>query len=464
MKLTFLGAAREVTGSMHLLELEQGKLLIDCGFVQGRRQESARRNRDLPQAALSADAVLLTHAHIDHSGSLPTLYKNGFTGPVYTTPATRDLCAYMLLDSAHIQAADAMYLNRKYEGDPDYVPVEPIYDEENCITALEHFVGISYHAPFQPLPGVTARFLDAGHILGSAQVVLDIEERGQHHRIVFSGDLGRKGLPIIRDPEQPETPIHTVVMESTYGNRRHSNVEQMHDDLERVINETKRRGGKVIIPAFAVGRTQELIYALSELVRAGRVRDVPVFIDSPLAINVTEVFKLHPECFDVETRTFLEEHGDPFGFKGVQFITAREDSIRLNDLAGPAVIISAAGMAEAGRVLHHLRNNVENERNTILIVGFMAQHTLGRRIVERRPRLKIWGIERDLHAKVEVLDAFSAHADSKDLLDYAEGCGRNARFFLVHGEPESQEPLRATLEERGFRVDVPERNGVYSLD
>src|SRR5689334_4424986 len=464
MRLTFLGAAREVTGSMFVLELASGSLLVDCGFFQGRREESRRRNRSIPRAAIAADAAILTHAHIDHSGSLPTLVKAGFAGSIYATPATRDLCVCMLRDSARIQQADAAYLNRKYADDPDHTTVEPVYDEEDVFRALGQFVSIPYERPFQPLPGVTGRFLNAGHILGSAEVVLEVQEHGTTRRIVFSGDLGRKGLPIISDPQYPEPPIDDVVMESTYGDRLHGNISQMHDDLERVVREAVQRGGKIIVPAFAVGRTQELVYALNELKRQGRLPPIRIFVDSPLAINVTEVFKLHPECFDAEARAFIDKHGDIFGFDGIQYVSSREESIALNHLAGPAMIISAAGMAEAGRVLHHLRNHVEDERNTILIVGFMAQHTLGRRLAERRPRVRIWGVERDLRAHVEVLDAFSAHADRNDLLMYAEKCGQpTRRFFLVHGEPGGQESLAEAMRKRGFRVEIPERGQSVEL-
>jgi metallo-beta-lactamase family protein len=464
MRLTFLGAAREVTGSMLLLETDTGSLLIDCGFFQGHRDESRRRNRSIPSAAAAADAAIVTHAHIDHSGSVPTLVKSGFGGSIYATPATRDLCACMLRDSARIQEADAAYLNRKYADDPDFHKLEPVYDEEDVLRALGQFVAMPYHHPFQPLAGVTARFLDAGHILGSAEIVLDVNERGVARRLVFSGDLGRKGLPIIRDPEYPPAPIDYVVMESTYGDRMHGDIAQMHDELERVIRGAVARGGKIIVPAFAVGRTQELVYALNELKRQGRLPPIRVFVDSPLAINVTEVFKLHSECFDAETRAFLEKHGDVFGFEGIEYVSSREESIALNHLAGPAMIISAAGMAEAGRVLHHLRNNVEDERNTILVVGFMAQHTLGRRLVERRPRVRIWGVERDLRAHVAVLDSFSAHADRGDLLTYAEMCGKDVRrFFLVHGELPAQESLRKAMQQRNLRVDIPSRGEIVEL-
>lgn len=456
MHVTFLGAAQTVTGSMHLLETKNGRILIDCGLFQGKREESRRKNRTLPPAAVQADVLLLSHAHIDHSGSIPTLVKAGFGGSIYATPATRDLCSYMLRDAARIQEYDAQYLNKKFGDDPDWQTVQPLYTEEDAVEAIGRFVSVAYGRAFTPLPGVTVRFLDAGHILGSAEIAISVDEDGRSRHIVFSGDLGRKGLPILRDPELPRPPVDYLLMESTYGNRVHGDIGQMHDDLERVVRDTASRGGKIIVPAFAVGRTQEVIYALNFLKQAGRLPDIPVFIDSPLSVNITEVFKLHPDCFDKETREFLEEHGEVFNFRGVKMITKVEDSMKLNDLTSPAIIISSSGMCEAGRILHHLRNNVEDQRNTILIVGYQAQHTLGRRIVERRPRVKILGVERDLRAQVVVLNAFSAHADRNDLLEYAVACGKDSRgVFLVHGEPEQQDPLVAALGEAGIRATAP---------
>jgi metallo-beta-lactamase family protein len=456
MNLRFLGAAQQVTGSMHVVETAAGSILIDCGMFQGRREESRERNRKLPREAVGADAMLLSHAHIDHSGSIPTLVKRGFRGSIYATPATRDLCAYMLRDSARIQKGDADYLNRKFADDPSWVPIMPIYDEEDAIEALTRFVAVSYHRPFPILPGVTATFLDAGHILGSAQVLLEVDDsKGKPpRRLLFSGDLGRHGLPILRDPEPPP-PVDFVLMESTYGNRVHGDIGSMHEALERVVKETIGRGGKVIIPAFAVGRTQEVLYALNHLHKQDRLPRIPVFIDSPLGVNITEVFKLHPECFDEETRAFVDEHGGAFDLESVQMVSKREDSIALNSLREPAIIISSSGMCEAGRILHHLRNNVEDERNTILIVGFQAQHTLGRRIVERRQRIRILGVERDLRARVEVMNAFSAHADRNDLLAFARACAGAREMFLVHGEPDQQEPLLAELGSLGLRARAP---------
>ncbi len=465
MRVKFLGAAQQVTGSMHLIETRAGSMLVDCGLYQGRREESRTRNRDLPGEAKRADVLLLTHAHIDHSGSIPTLVRGGWDGPIYATPATRDLCAYMLRDSARIQEQDAKWLNKKFGGDPDWVPIEPTYTEEDAIEAIKRFVAVDYGRTFTPMSGVTARFLDAGHILGSAQIRLDVNEGKRTRRLALSGDLGRRGMPILRDPDVPSPPIDYVFMESTYGNRVHGDIKEMHDDLERVVKETAKRGGKVIVPAFAVGRTQEIVYALSHLRQTGRLPEIPVFIDSPLSVNVTEVFKLHPECFDAETRAFIEEHGEIFDFPGLRYVQKVEESMRLNTLAGPAVIISSSGMCEAGRILHHLRNNVEDPRNTIMIVGFMAQHTLGRRIVERRPRVKIFGVERELRAQVAVMNAFSAHADKNDLLDYARTTARDARqVFLVHGEPDQQEPLVATLKTQGIHASAPERGAEVELE
>ncbi len=458
MRIRFLGAAEEVTGSLILVQTRQGDLVIDCGLFQGRRQEARQRNRALPPEAARAHAVLLTHAHIDHSGSLPTLVKQGFAGSIWSTPATRDLCAYMLRDSAFIQQADAEYLNRQNADDPDFVPIEPLYDEADAVAAIGRFNAVSYHRPFSPLPGVTARFIEAGHILGSASVVLEVDDGGKQRRLAFSGDIGRKDLPILRDPESPQPPLDLVVMESTYGNRVHGNVAQMHADLERVVKETAQRGGKVIVPAFAVGRTQELLFALAQLWRQGRLPAIPVFIDSPLASAVTGVFRLHPDCFDAETRAFVDQHGEAFSFPEARFVSDRDESIKLNSLKGPAVIISASGMCEAGRVLHHLKNNVEDDRNTVMVVGFMAKHTLGRRIVERHPTVRIFGIDLPLRARVEVLNAFSAHADRDDLIAYAGAANApGTRFFLVHGEPDQQQPLARSLIERGIDTHVPAR-------
>lgn len=464
MRLHFLGAAQEVTGSAIVLETSQGSLLVDCGLFQGRRAEEEERNRVLPALAIGADAAILTHAHVDHSGNLPTLVKRGFQGTIHATPATRDVAALMLGDSARIQAADAEYINRTLADQPGFVPVEPLYDEDDVADTLARFVGVPYHRQFWPLPNVLATFLDAGHILGSAQLLLQVQDGADKRRILFTGDLGRPGLPILRDPERPPRPLDHVVMESTYGARLHGPVDQMHDELERVVKETVARGGKVIVPAFALGRTQEILYVLRELQVAGRLPKMPIFVDSPLATSVTAVFRLHPDCFDKRARALLQAEGDPFGLDGLVYTATREDSMAINELEGPAIVIAGSGMAEAGRVVHHLRRTVEDRRNTIVIVGFMAQHTLGRRLAERRPRVRIFGIERELHAQVEVLDVFSAHADRAGLLAHAEACGPLRRIFLVHGEPEQQDPLREELERLGRQVTVPKRMETVELE
>jgi metallo-beta-lactamase family protein len=463
LKVRFLGAAQEVTGSMHLVETPAGRLLVDCGLYQGHRAEAHERNQELPREALSADAVILTHAHIDHSGSLPTLVRAGFRGRIYCTPATRDLCAFMLRDSGRIQVQDAEYLNRSYGKDPDWQEVRPIYDENDAIAALSRFVGVPYDQPFAPLPGLQATLVEAGHILGSAQVHLDVPDGGTTRRLVFSGDLGRKDLPILRDPA-PVDRADYLFMESTYGDRVHAPIEDTESQLAQVVHDTVAKKGKLIIPAFAVGRTQEIIYSLHKLFLAGRIPELPIFVDSPLAVNVTGVFRAHAECYDDETRAFVERNGTPFTFSTLRYIEDRDESIRLNGLREPAIIISASGMCESGRILHHLKNNVSDEHNTILIVGFMAQHTLGRRLVERRPRVRILGVERDLYARVVVMNGFSAHGDKNDLTAYARGARGARRVFLVHGEPEQQAPLIELLRKDGLSVENPKRGDEAALD
>ncbi len=458
MRIFFLGAAQTVTGSMFGLETKQGNLLVDCGMFQGRRQESRERNRHLPSWALDVDAVLLTHAHIDHSGNIPSLVRKGYKGPIYTTPATRDLCAFMLRDSGRIQEHDAKYLNRKFGNDPDWEPIEPIYKERDAVKALGQFVTYNYWQSFEPIPGVRVTFHDAGHVLGSASILIEAE--GQ--RILFSGDIGRRHLPILRDPEIPAQ-VDFLIMESTYGNREHGPIESIHEELARIINEAVKRKGKVIIPSFALERTQEVVYALSELVKAGTIEPIPTYVDSPLAVNLTQVFRNHPECYDYETLEFLEG-ADPFGFESLRYVQSVQESMALNTTPGPLVIISASGMCEAGRIVHHLRNSIESHNNTVVIVGYQAQHTLGRRIAERRSQIKIFGVMRDLNAAVQVLDGFSAHAGRKALINYAKLAGPNIKkVFLVHGEIDSQKSLAEALTERKMSVEIPSRGQIIDL-
>ncbi len=458
MKLKFLGAVRTVTGSMHLLTVNGSKILLDCGLFQGKREESFERNRNLPFDAGAIDMLILSHAHIDHSGNIPSLVKSGFQGNIYATPASRDLCAAMLRDAGHIQEYDVFYINKKRarQGLP---PLEPLYTVEDASKSLRNFVSVGYDRPMPVGPGITLTFRDAGHILGSAIVVVDIEENGQKRRLAFTGDLGRKGMPILRDPALVQD-VDYLLTESTYGDRLHDPIETTDEELSDVVVNTYRRGGKVIVPAFSVGRTQELVYALHRLTEAREIPELPIFVDSPLSVNVTEIFRLHPECYDQETNQFIAAGNgrDPFGFHRLTYVRSVEKSKELNFLRQPAIIISASGMCEAGRILHHLKNNVEDQRNTILIVGWQAPHTLGRRLVERQSVVKIFGEEYRLHARVETINGFSAHADRAELLDYSQQLGleRLKGIFVVHGEEAASLALADGLRDLGARrVSVP---------
>lgn len=459
MKLQFLGAVRTVTGSMHLLTVNGTRILLDCGLFQGRRKESFERNRNLPFDARIIDTMILSHAHIDHSGNIPSLVKNGFKGNIYATPATRDLCSAMLRDSGHIHEQDAYYVNKKRarKGLP---PVEPLYTVEDATSSLSNFVTVGHNRPLPVAPGVTLTFCDAGHILGSAVTVLDIQEDSRSSRLVFSGDLGRQGMPILRDPEPVENVDHLII-ESTYGDRLHDPIETTEKALRDVIVDTYRRGGKVIVPAFSVGRTQELVYALHRLTQAKKIPNLPIFVDSPLSVNVTEIFRLHPECYDEEVNEFLESSNrrDPFGFHRLTYVRSVEESKELNFLREPAIIISASGMCEAGRILHHLKNNIEDPRNTVLIVGWQAPYTLGRRLVERQSKVKVFGEEYSLNARVKSISGFSAHADRQELLDYVKQLGpeRLRTAFVVHGEEASSLALADGLRDSGVsQVTVPQ--------
>jgi metallo-beta-lactamase family protein len=449
MRIFFAGAARTVTGSQHLLEFDGTRLLLDCGLYQGRRRESNERNRNLPFDPRGVDAMILSHAHIDHAGNIPTLVKNGFRGGITCTPATRDLCSVMLRDSARIQEADAEFLNRKY-GDGLEEPIVPLYTEADAINALTRFRTLGYRQPAQVLPGVTCTFLDAGHVLGSAIVQLDIDRAPDRLRLVFSGDLGRRNMAILRDPEIPEPP-DVLLLETTYGDRLHSPMSGMETQLAEVVNRAVKRKGKILVPSFALERTQEFVYALHRLTVAKAIPPIPIYVDSPLSVRVTEIFKLHPECFDAETQAFLRQNGDPFGFENLRYISDVEDSKALNGQEGPMMIIAASGMCEAGRILHHLRNAVEDAKNMVLIIGYQAQHTLGRRIAERKSVVKIFGVERALEAEVVVMDAFSAHADRDDLLDFVERCrGQLRKVLLIHGEEEQSEAFGKRLTDMGI--------------
>lgn len=464
MRLTFWGAARTVTGSMHALELSGRRILLDCGLYQGRRAQARRYNSEAPLRPADVDAVLLSHAHIDHSGLLPKLWKDGFRGSVYATHATRDLCETMLADSAHIQQKDADWVNRR-EKRRGRDKIEPLYDRGDAAGVVECFVSVDYDRPFEPFPGLEVVYRDAGHILGSASMVLTMRENGRTVKLGFTGDVGRPRRPILRDP-QPMSDCDYLICESTYGGRVHEPADQAKDRLAEVVRATASRGGKVIIPAFAVGRTQEIVFRLDELTNEGRLPPIPVYVDSPLAVNVTDIFKRHPECYDADLVEYMNHDPDPFGFARLTYIRDVAESKRLNTSRLPVVIISASGMCEAGRILHHLRNNVADPKNTVMIVGYCAPHTLGRRIVEGEREIRIFGERHRLRAQVEVMNAYSAHADEPELVDFVGHLDRSRlkRIFLVHGDPPRQLALFDALKADGHGDPyAPQRGEGFEL-
>lgn len=467
MQITFHGAAGTVTGSQHLLSVNGTRLLLDCGLYQGARAEARFRNQHFLFKPPELNAVILSHAHIDHSGNLPNLVKQGFRGAIWATPATRDLSVSMLQDSGHIQESDVEFVNKRRarEGQP---PVEPIYTRADALASLKYFMTTDYERPVPVLPGLTLTFFDAGHILGSAMVQLDCQEGGRTSRLVFSGDLGRKGLAILRDPALLTTADY-VIMESTYGDRLHETPTEARDRLASIIKQTFRRRGKIIVPAFAVGRTQELVYAIYALIEEADIPNLPVYIDSPLATNITEVFRLHPECYDAETRQLLdqaEERGGPFGFRNLHYVRDVKDSKALNFLRESAIIISASGMAETGRILHHLRNNVGDPNSTILFVGFQAENTLGRRLLDGVSPVRIFGEAHTVRATIERIEGYSAHGDRNDLLEWVGRMDRSRlrQVFLVHGEPESAHALADAIRQLGIaNVAVPALHEGFEL-
>lgn len=441
---------------MHIIESNGKGILIDCGFFQGRREESNRRNRNFPFDPKSVERVVLSHAHIDHSGNLPGLVKQGYRNSIYSTFATRDLCVTMLKDSAYIQGKDAEYLNKKKERE-GLPPIEPLYDTDDVEKALSLFRGIGYRKGFFVSADIKLTFHDAGHILGSALSIFDIRENGKNLRLAYIVDLGRKNLPILRNPDMVKD-IHFMIIESTYGNRLHEDISGTEEKLARVVNETIQAGGKIIIPAFSLGRTQELVYCLNRLQSQKKIPPIKIFVDSPLAVNVTDIFKLHPECFDKETNQMIALNEHPFGWGKITYVRDVEASKRLNKLDEPCIIISASGMCEAGRILHHLKNNIEDSKNTILVVGFMAKHTLGRRIVQRQEKVRIFGDQYRLKARVEVFDEFSAHADRNELLEYVNNTRDSLKgVFVVHGEEEQSQALADGIKDLGIKnVLIPD--------
>jgi metallo-beta-lactamase family protein len=455
LKIQFFGAARTVTGSQHLLTINGKKILLDCGLFQGRRKDTYEKNKTFKFDPKEVDAMILSHAHIDHSGNIPHLVKDGFNGPIYTTSATKDLCKIMLEDSAHLQQRDIEWLNKRKK---KHIPEEPLYSIEDVEEAINNFVPVEYNTATEIFPGIVAYFQDAGHILGSAGILLEIEEEGKKLRFGFSGDIGRPDMPIIRNPDLFRD-LDLLLMESTYGNRLHSQTDEVEEEVAKVVKEVFDRRGKIIIPSFAVGRTQLLVYVLHKLFDQNRIPGIPIYVDSPLAVKATKVFEEHPECFDRETnRIFLEGGEDPFGFKRLKYITTVDQSKELNEINDPMIIISASGMAEGGRILHHLANNIGNPKNLILFVGYAAEHTLARKIMDGMEKVNILGEEYSVKSKVKTMDYFSAHADQNELLEYLKlnPANRLKNIFLVHGEEEQALPLREKILQKGYKnADYP---------
>jgi len=463
MKLCFHGAAREVTGTKHLIEVNGKKILLDCGMFQGHREDAAEKNRNLGFDAKEIDMVILSHAHIDHSGDLPYLVKLGFTGQIISTYATRDLCTFMLQDSAFIQEREVEFMKKKNVKNI----VDPLYTIEDVQDTLKQFMAISYDYRTEIAPGIFLTFVEAGHVLGSAMVYLEIDDQkdGQRKTLTFTGDRGRKGLPILKNPAYIDN-TDFLITETTYGNRFHKFVQEIDDKFEELINKTVARGGKIIIPAFALERTQEVVYHLNILMQEKRIPDIPVIVDSPLAINLTGVFKAHPECFDKEVYDeFLQNDKNPFGFGRLQYITSVEESKQLNKKNGPMIIISASGMMEHGRILHHIKNNIEDQKNMILVVGYQAQNTLGRKLLNGEKQVKIFGKIYRVRAGVEVLDAFSGHADRSDLIDFVSHIDTLKTTFLVHGEETQLNTFKTIMEEikPETEVHIPNRGECFEV-
>lgn len=456
--LLFHGATEEVTGSMHMVRVDDHWVALDCGMYQGRREESESKNRQWPMPPKEISAVVLSHAHIDHSGRLPKLVKDGFEGPIFCTPATRDLAAIMLPDSAHIQEEDTFYVNKK-RARKNLPPIEPLYNYKESLQAIRQIRSTSYSRWFPVIPGLMARFNEAGHMLGSAGVELNFGKRnGDTPSLYFTGDVGRPHKPIIRDPRKfPE--CETIICESTYGGRVNEQVEDAKDQLVDVVNRTYERGGKVIIPAFSVGRTQTIVYFLHEQMVAGAIPKLPVYVDSPLAVNATEVFKMHPECYDAEARAFHRVTGDILGGGCCTYIRDVNESKALHRRRKPCVIISASGMCEAGRIRHHIKNNIRSTKNTILIPGYQAAHTLGRRLADGDDTIMLFHEKMPVRAEVVQLHGFSGHADQTDLLNLLTPLAKKAqRVFLVHGETDQSTVLADKLRQRDFgEVSVAKR-------
>lgn len=465
--IKFCGGAGTVTGSMHYVSTEKSHVILDCGLFQGRRDEFYSTNSNFAFEISNLNAVVLSHAHIDHCGNIPTLVKKGCRAKILSTPMTKNLCRFMLPDSGYIQEEDIKYVN-KINARRGLPSREPLYTKRDARNALKYFKGVEYHTPYKISKDMRVTFYESGHILGAAVPVLDVGEldNGENKpiRIAYAADLGRPNIPLLRNPETPKD-IDYLIIESTYGGKKHENLEEAEEELAEVINRTAKRGGKVIIPSFALERTQMMVYILGKLIKAKKIKKIPIFVDGPLAVNITDVFRENPEYFDFETYQAYLDKEDPLGYDYVTYVKNVNDSKNLNDIHQPVIIISASGMCENGRILHHLKNNVENPNNTIVVIGFMAKDTLGRRIVEGHKMVKIFGRPHDLNAEVVILNAFSSHADQKGLIDYCRSCDKTLKeVFIVHGEPAQSEAFRKILKGKtGVKTRIPTKGDIVEL-